>query len=411
MYIQVCTGLEGGAICIVAENNVIDVVVSQNSVVSLHVQIHNQLRQLILSGHWPNGTRIPSESEFANHLRLSRSTVRLALQQAEVEGLIERIAGRGTFVSYVPTKANEHRLIAFVTNDFDSENQLLALSGTESEAKARGYQVVFSKARNRQEELDLLNDFQEKDAGVILWSNAADIQPQTDGIYQQFRIPIVLLDRKINGFDCDSVVSDNYGGTRAMMRHLVALGHRDIAVLSHHATDLSSVNDRLRAYHDVMQEAGLTPLAPCLIGQPGKEMGLRHVLRSSVDSRSPELQHIKDYMLNAQPRPTAIYAVNDLLAVLAMRAMKLLDWDVPGAMSIAGFDDSELAPNLDVPLTTVAQDPFTIGKCAAQLLIDRIEGHAGPVNNQVIPTQLRVRSSTSPPQSPSLRSGEGEAQP
>jgi len=379
------------------DNKVTDVVVSQDSVVSLHVQLHNQLRQQILSGHWPNATRIPSESEFARHLRLSRSTIRLALQQAEVEGLIERNAGRGTFVVYLPTRAHEHRLIAFVTNDFDSDNQLLALSGTESEAKARGYQVVFSKAKSRQEELDLLNGFQEKNAGVVLWSNAADIQPPTDGIYQRFRIPIVLLDRTIQGFECDSVTSDNYGGAQALMRHLIELGHTSIMVLSHHATELSSVKDRIRAYLDVLADAGLAPMALCLIGQPGKEMGLRHVLRSSVDSRSTELQHIKDYIRNARPHPTAIFAVNDLLAVLVMRAMKLLDMAVPEVVSVAGFDDSDLAANLEVPLTTVAQDPFTIGKCATQLLIDRIEGKAGPVNNQVIPTRLRVRSSTAVP--------------
>lgn len=389
--------LEGGATRILIENKVSDVVVSQNSVVSLHAQLHNQLRQLILSGRWSNATRIPSESEFAEHLRLSRSTVRLALQQAEVEGLIERIAGRGTFVAYTPTKEREHRLIAFVTNDFDSENQLLALSGTESEAKARGYQVVFSKAKSRQEELDLLNGFQERDAGVILWSNAADIQPPTDGLYQRFRIPIVLLDRKIHGFECDSVTSDNYGGAQAIVRHLIELGHRAIVVLSHHATQVSSVKDRIRAYEDVLREAGLTPMTPCIIGQPGKEFGLRHVLRLSVDNRSPELQHIKEYMLAAKPRPTAIFAVNDLLAVLAIRAMKLLNLPVPGAVSIAGFDDSDLAANLEVPLSTVAQDPFTIGKCAAQILIDRIEGQEGPINNKIIPTRLRIRNSTAEP--------------
>src|SRR5579859_5568054 len=152
-------------------NKVTDVVVSQSIVVSLHIQLHNQLRQLILSGHWPNASRIPSESEFAEHLRMSRSTVRLALQQAEVEGLIERIPGRGAFVSYVPSKSREERVIAFVTCDFDSENQLLALNGTESEAKARGYQVVFSKAKNRQEEIEILKGLQEKDAGVVLWPN------------------------------------------------------------------------------------------------------------------------------------------------------------------------------------------------------------------------------------------------
>src|SRR5258707_15373155 len=103
-------------------NKVTDITISQNSVISLHVQLHNQLRQLILSGRWPHAVRIPSESQLAEHLKVSRSTVRLALQQAEIEGLIERIAGRGTFVAYVPTKGRKSHLIAFVTCGFDAEN-------------------------------------------------------------------------------------------------------------------------------------------------------------------------------------------------------------------------------------------------------------------------------------------------
>lgn len=378
-------------------NKVTDVIVSQNSVVSLHSQLHNQLRQLILSGHWPNATRIPSESEFVQHLKLSRTTVRLALQKVEVEGLIERIAGKGTFVSYIPTKERADRVIAFVTCDFDSEHQLLALSGLENEAKARGYQIIFSKTKNHQEEIEILTGLQEKDAGVVLWANWNDTLSQSVDVYRQFRLPIVLLDRKIYGFECDCVTSDNYGGAHAVVRHLVELGHQHIVALTHHVTELSSVKDRLRAYDDCLREYGLTPVPYWVIGQPGKEFGFRQTLRSSLDSRSPELHHIKDHMLKADPRPTAIFAVNDLLAVIAMRAMKLIDLPVPDCVSITGFDDTDLAANLDVPLTTVAQDPFTLGKHAAQMLIDRIEGYAGPVNNKVIPTALRIRSSTSVP--------------
>lgn len=375
-------------------NQTTDVVISQNSIISLHTQLHNELRQLILSGRWPNATRIPSESEFVEHLKISRSTVRLALQHIEVEGLIERIAGRGTFVTYTAVQARAERIIAFVTCDFDSEHQLLTLNGIESEARAHGYQVSFSQATNHQEEIDILERLQEKHAGVILWSNILQAPLQNDNRYKQLRIPIVLVDRKMYGLDYDCVISDNYGGSRNLMQHFVELGHQHIVFLSHHIVELSSVKDRYRAYQDVLRENGLTPIDPWIIGPPGKEMSFKRALRSSVDNKSLELQTIKDYMLNAQPRPTAIFAINDLLAVLAMRAMKLLDLPLPDAVSIAGFDDIDLAAQLAVPLTTVAQDSFMIAKTAAQLLIERIEGNSGPTREQIIPTQLRIRNST-----------------
>ena len=96
-----------------------DIQLYHDSLVSLHTQIHSQLRHLIMSGHWPKGSRIPSETQLTTHLHVSRSTIRLALQQVELEGLIERIPGKGTFVAYVPTQGSQKQLIAFVTSDLE----------------------------------------------------------------------------------------------------------------------------------------------------------------------------------------------------------------------------------------------------------------------------------------------------
>jgi DNA-binding LacI/PurR family transcriptional regulator len=291
-------------------------------------------------------------------------------------------------------------LIAFVTRGFDSETHLLLLNGAEDEAKANGYSVIFSNAQHHDEEIQTLKRLEDEDvAGVLLWPNADVAQArQPNAIeYQELRLPIVFMDRAIYGLDRDCVTSDNYGGAQALMRHFIELGHRHIVFLSHHEMGLRPVSERYRAYHDVLVENGWTPIPPWLIGQPGHEIGASYTLRSSVNSRSPELHQIKDYMLNAQPRPTAIFALNDYLAVLAMQAMKQLDLPVPDAVSIGGFDDIDLAVHLEIPLTTVAQDCIAIGKRAAQLLIARLEGYSGPTNYDIIPTQLRIRSSTSVP--------------
>src|SRR5258708_10870822 len=179
-------------------NNVTDVEIQFNSVVSLDSQLHNQLRQLILLGRWPHRSRLPSETQFAQHLNLSRSTVRLALQQAEIEGLIERSAGRGTFVAYMASKERKNRLITFVTYEFDTENHLLILNGAESEVKARGYQIVFSKAKNHQDDATTLRNFQESDtAGIMLWPNALNSQ-QNAVDFQGVHLPIVLLHTHIH---------------------------------------------------------------------------------------------------------------------------------------------------------------------------------------------------------------------
>src|SRR5258706_6553271 len=98
------------------------------------------------------------------------------------------------------------------------------------------------------------------------------------------------MDRTISGFDCDCVTSDNYGGAQALMRHLIELGHRHVVFLSHHEMELLPVMERYRAYCDVLQEAGLTPEDPWLIGQPGKEISASYALRLSVGIKSLELR-------------------------------------------------------------------------------------------------------------------------
>jgi DNA-binding LacI/PurR family transcriptional regulator len=381
-------------------NKITDVVISHRSVVSLHAQLHSQLSQLILSGRWTHGTRIPSESEFSRHLNVSRTTVRLALQQAEIEGLIERTAGRGTFVAYEPTETYERRLISFVTYGFDADSHLYMLTGAEKEAKTRGYQIVLNYVQSYQEEIDVLSRLRREEvAGVLLWphANASHPHQQTTLNYLQVHLPMVLMDRQIYGIDCDCVTSDNYGGAQAAVQHLIDLGHRDIVYVSHHEMEILPVAERYRGYRDTMQEAGLLPQAPWLIGQQDQEIATMQALRSVINSESPEVLQIRDLMLRATPRPTALVAVNDCVAVVASCAMKMLNLRVPEAISIAGFDDIDLAAHLEVPLTTVAQDFLTIGKRAMQLLIDRLDGYAGSTCCEVIPTQLRIRHSTGMP--------------
>src|SRR5687768_5216199 len=101
MYVQVGTKKK---YIHLLNNQIRDVFISRNSSDSLHVQLYNCLRNLVVSGRWPHESRIPSELEIAQYLHISRSTVRLALHKAEMEGLIKRIAGRGTFVAYLPLR-------------------------------------------------------------------------------------------------------------------------------------------------------------------------------------------------------------------------------------------------------------------------------------------------------------------
>jgi len=375
-----------------------EITISHESAIPLHTQLLNQLRHLIVSGQWPPGTRLPSEPELKRELRISRSTIRQALSNAEAEGLITRVPGKGTFVAQPKSK---NHLLGYITFDFLSDFQLQLLSGAESAARAKGYRILFNNSGQDIDEENRLLDqlLKDKVGGILIWP-AMDNDPSRR-LFQLSReglIPLVLMDRTLSGLDCDYVTSDNYAGAYTAVQHLIGLGHRDIVFLSLPILRLQPVAERLRGYRAALRDAGLTPREPWLVGTADQEMGTRYALHSFSQAQSQETEQIGRY-LESPGRPTAIFAMHDLLALQALKAARKVGLRVPQDLSLVGFDDMDFAAHLEVPLTTIAQNSFDMGKRAAELLIERVEGYQGPSRQEVLPTQLRVRASTASPAS------------
>jgi GntR family transcriptional regulator of arabinose operon len=379
------------------ENNVADITILEESLYSLHVQLYQNLRRLIYTGHWPTNSLVPSEHLIAKHLKISRSTVRLAFQRAELEGLIRRVPGKGTFVAFSRQDAYQSGSIAFIS-PFQplSEWGAMLLNGAESAARARGYRLLYCRRNEDQHEVELLQELQDDNiAGILLWPEArtSSTQAEIDN-YRQLHIPVVLMDRAIEGVDYDCVTSENYSGASMLMQYLIELGHRHIVFITHRCIQLLTVSERFRAYEDAMRQANLRPSKPWLIGDGFRETEEWQILDPASDAGAVEIMQIIRYIQETTPRPTAIFALNDNIAILALRAAALLGIQVPNELSIAGFDDMPFTVCLSVPLTTVAQDTMTIGSQAAQLLINRIEGWNGTTMVEQIPTQLKPRRST-----------------
>ena len=372
--------------------------ITQESVIPLHQQLLNQLRQLILSGRWQTGYRIPSETELQRQLQISRSTIRQALGNAEVEGLIERVPGRGTFVAQLrPTTHSKHPL-AFVVFDFDRPMQRDMLSGAESAARQAGYRVIFCHSNSdARQEIRILQQLQEDDvAGILLWSSIDDGNPaRLAQLSQQKFPPVTMLDRTFKDVNWDYVASDNYGGGYAAAQHLMELGHQSVAFLACPVLDLLPIAERYRGFVTGLHDAGCTPAEPWLIGETNHEILSGFALQAYSDPCNPIVTQIANYMKQYAGQVTAVFAMNDNVALLAYKAASLAGLCVPDDISIVGYDDMDIATYLPTPLTTVAQDAFTIGKQAAALLIERIEGwYSGTPRSVLIPTELRVRAST-----------------
>ena len=372
--------------------------VDQNSRVPLHVQLQRQLRSLIASGRWERGRRLPSENQLQRNLGISRNTVRQAFNEMQHEGLIERIPGRGTYVAEPAPGGRQKRLIAFIISDFESEREWELLNGAESAARGNDCDVVFYNTRhNCQEERRVLGQLAGQNiSGALLWSCAPPAASPDE--YEGVSLPpLVMMDRDTPALPTDCVTSDNHGGASLATRHLLALGHRRIVCVSHDVVGLLPVAERIQGYRDTMRAAG-EKAAPAWVLPTEAELSPDSALALGEDIDSAPMRYLMRRM--QKERPTALFAVNDLVALVALRAARALQLRVPEDLSLIGFDDVEFSAFIAPPLTTIAQDFHAIGRRSFELLLERMDGAGPPARVERIPVALRERATTVRPADP-----------
>jgi LacI family transcriptional regulator len=186
---------------------------------------------------------------------------------------------------------------------------------------------------------------------------------------------LVFVDRPPRFIDADAVVTDNAGGARAAVAHLIAAGHSRIAFLGDRPSVFTAA-ERRRGYRDALAAAGI-PAEPAL-----ERVGL-------VDSAAAELA-ARELLLAPEP-PSAIFAGQNLITIGTMRALRQLG--LQREVALVGFDDVTLADMVEPGVSVVAQDPYELGRQAAELLFSRLGGFTGESRQIVVPAQLVARGS------------------
>lgn len=245
---------------------------------------------------------------------------------------------------------------------------------------AHGYRALFC---NTEEDLAKENDYvaillsQRVDA-VVYFIPAEDRRTTVERLLEH-GIPVVLLERALPGVPASQVLVANFQGACDGVNYLLALGHRRIAVISGSPATIPA--DRIRGAQTALEQAGLGDHLMVLRDPPDFGTGHAAALR----------------LLGKKPRPTAIFALTDSMAVGALHAAYELGWRVPDDLSVMGFDDIALASFIIPPLTTVAQPIYTIGETAAHILLAQMGDPDLPPQQVMLPTTLVVRRSTAPP--------------
>lgn len=215
--------------------------------------------------------------------------------------------------------------------------------------------------------------------GLIFASATADSEPLQEAI--AVKAPLVLVNRVVENLDCDQVASTNHQSGSLVAEHFFQKGHRQIGLVSG-PSSASTSSEREAGFAQYLKEAGC-PLRPELIhrGDFAYSTGYDAVHRwfTSVPNASA---------------PTAIFCVNDLIALGALDAARFLKIEVPQQLSVVGHDDIAMAEWEAFGLTTVRQPLEIIIDTALELLTSQFDDPDRPKNIHRFPSQLVLRRSS-----------------
>jgi LacI family transcriptional regulator len=262
----------------------------------------------------------------------------------------------------------------------DSANPFFAeiSRGIEDEAFKRGYSVFLCNTElDIQRELFYVDVLSKKQVDGIIFVAAGDQADSLDFLLRR-NMPVVMIDRDVPNVEVDAVLTDHKLGGFLATRHLIELGHKRIACIAGPSSITPSA-ERITGYRRALEEAGIS-------------YDENLVLRGDYHAQSGlEITHS---ILKMNPRPTAIFALNDLMALGALRAAAEADCSVPDDLAVVGYDDLEIARFTNPPLTTISQPKKAIGAQAINLLVDRISHKSLPPSRLVLPPELVIRRST-----------------
>lgn len=254
--------------------------------------------------------------------------------------------------------------------------------GVESVATEAGYtSLLINTDGDLRSERSRIESLRARQVDGLVIATARRQHPMIEELCES-GLPLVLVNRKVDGLDIASVVPDDAAGVTMVVRHLAALGHRRIAYLGG-PNDTSTGVDRSRAFHAALLDLGIHDdlnLASTAEGWTF-EAG-----RRAADDMFR--RHLGGF--------TAFVGGNDLIALGAIELLASYGLRCPEDVSVVGFNDGPMLDQLKTPLTTVAAPHQEIGEVGCRLLLERIRDPESPTQSITVPVSLVIRGSTGP---------------
>src|SRR5919197_5746852 len=288
-------------------------------------------------------------------------------------------------LGYVPSRlarglsAQRTGTLALIVPDVANPFFTLVVRGAEDVARRADYRVILCDTRSDLViEREVIEEMIAHRVEGILIAPVSDRSRDHLKRLAKFGVPFVLVDRTVRGIDADAVLGDSADGARRLVEHLISLGHRRIAMIVE-SDDVSTARDRRRGYEAALTAAGL-PRDPAVVTEASVDPG------GGFDGMRR--------LLELPEPPTAVFTVNNLVALGAIEAVRAAGLDVPDDVALVCFDDIEYASRLYPFLTVMEQPAETFGTLGTQLLLERVEGRGSDRRHVVVlPGEFIIRKS------------------
>ncbi|MCI8783151.1 MAG: LacI family transcriptional regulator [Dorea sp.] len=270
-------------------------------------------------------------------------------------------------------------VISDVSNVFFSN----LAKGVEDECRRNGWNLILCNTNDlHKRDLEYIQVLADKGVDGILFCMSLDSDKkralESVDLMKKLKMPFVMIDRFLEEVDCCSVIVNHRSGGYAATKHLLELGHQNIACVAGPLA-LEDSQHRLKGYKEALEEYGIA-YDPDLIyeGNYDRESGKEAV----------------EYILGLSKKVTAIFSFNDMSAYGVYNRLKKHNYYIPRDMSLVGYDDIFFSEILDVPLTSVSQPVYDMGVEAVQQIISEIGSGVNSRKCITFQPKLTVREST-----------------
>lgn len=357
-------------------------IIDRNSPIPQYFQLQTWLLEQIEQGVFRPEDKIPTEEELVQITGLARDTIRQAIGNLVNMGYLVRKRRLGTFVTQRTSQNNSKDIVGVLVPDIRAGYTPELARGAEDEAAKNKLSIILCNTDDLYVKADYHADRLIENAvcSVIFVPTAAS-DDKNRLVVEKFRkknIPVVLADRMIPNMEIDYVTTDNFEGAYQLTKYLIAKGHKRIGITL--SVLFSTERLRLEGYKKALLENNIT-IDDNLIQ-----------LNTGPYNEKYYMQAAKA-LLTQENRPSALFAGHDRIAYQILSVAHKLGIDVPGDISLVGYDDLHASSSNLISLTTMHQPIYEMGQESLKILLGRLKNSITTVQRIELQSHLIERTS------------------